>query len=151
MIKKIYGKHTFYFTIFTILISITSLLIFNNLKFTNELIVSFTCLFFILSVGISHGAMDNYKANKLLKIYQIKNKLIFFIIYILISAFVIFLWSLYTSYTLLFFLVVASYHFGREDTSYLHEDNSNLDQLLYLVKGSLVVFAPLFFHFDETL
>ena len=26
-----------------------------------------------------------------------------------------------------------------------------LDQLLYLVKGSLIVFSPLFFHFEETL
>ncbi len=151
MIKKIYGKHTFCFSVFTVLLSVIVLLIFKNFKLSNQLIISLSCLFFILSFGISHGAMDNYKANKLLKTYQIKNKLIFFVIYILISAFVIFLWSLYTSYTLLIFLVVASYHFGREDTSYLHEDNSNLDHLLYLVKGSLVIFAPLFFHFDETL
>ena len=45
----------------------------------------------------------------------------------------------------------ASYHFGREDTSFLHNGNSDLDQLFYLIKGSMIVFAPLFFHFDETL
>ena len=95
--------------------------------------------------------MDNYKANKLLKIYKINNKLIFFIIYLLISVFVIFLWNLYSSLTLFFFLIVASYHFGREDTSFLHDGNSLLDQLFYLIKGSLIIFAPLFFHFDETL
>ena len=101
MIKKIYGKHTFCFSVFTVLLSVIVLLIFKNFKLSNQLIISLSCLFFILSFGISHGAMDNYKANKLLKTYQIKNKLIFFVIYILISAFVIFLWSLYTSYTLL--------------------------------------------------
>ena len=81
---------------------------------------------FILSIGISHGALDNYKANKLLKIYNIKNKAIFFIIYIFISALVIFIWSLYSTYTLLAFLIVASYHFGLEDTSFLHKGNSFL-------------------------
>ena len=52
---------------------------------------------------------------------------------------------------MLFFLLVASYHFGREDTSFLHNGNSDLDQLFYLIKGSMIVFAPLFFHYDETL
>ena len=151
MIKKIYGKHTFYFSVLTICLSIISLLIAENFKLSNELITPLLCLFFILSIGISHGAMDNYKANKLLKIYKLNNKLIFFVIYILISFFVIFLWSIYSSLTLLFFLLVASYHFGREDTSFLHKGNSMLDQLLYLVKGSLIVFSPLFFHFEETL
>ena len=151
MIKKIYGKHTFYFSVLTICLSIISLLIAENFKLSNELITPLLCLFFILSIGISHGAMDNYKANKLLKIYKLNNKLIFFVIYILISFSVILLWSIYSSLTLLFFLLVASYHFGREDTSFLHKGNSMLDQLLYLVKGSLIVFSPLFFHFEETL
>ena len=111
----------------------------------------FVCLFLILSIGISHGALDNYKANKLFTIYRIKNKVIFFVVYIFISALVIFIWSLYSTYTLLAFLFVASYHFGLEDTSFLHKGNSFLDQIFYLIKGSLIVFAPLFFHFDETL
>ena len=151
MIKQIYGKHTFYFSILTIVLSIIALLTGGNLKFSNELVVPLICLFLIISIGISHGAMDNFKANKLLKIYKIKNKTIFFIIYILISVFIILIWNLYTSFTLVFFLLVASYHFGREDTAFLHDGNSNLDQFLYLIKGSLIVFSPLFFHFDETL
>ena len=151
MIKKIYGKHIFYFTLFTVVLSATTLLTKNIFSFTNETIILFVCLFLILSIGISHGALDNYKANKLLTIYRVKNKLIFFIIYIFISALVIFIWSLYSTYTLLAFLFVASYHFGLEDTSFLHKGNSLLDQVFYLIKGSLIIFAPLFFHFDETL
>ena len=151
MIKKIYGQHIFYFTLLTVVLSTIALLTKNISSFTNETIILFVCLFLILSIGISHGALDNYKANKLLTIYRVKNKLIFFIIYIFISALVIFIWSLYSTYTLLAFLFVASYHFGLEDTSFLHKGNSLLDQLFYLIKGSLIIFAPLFFHFDETL
>ncbi len=151
MMKKIYGKHTFYFSILTIILSAVMLITGASLEFSNKLIIPFICLFLILSIGISHGAMDNFKANKLLIIYKINNKSIFFILYILISSFVILFWSLYSSLTLLFFLLVASYHFGREDTSFLHKGNSYIDQVLYLIKGSLIVFSPLFFHFDETL
>ena len=151
MIKKIYGKHIFYFTLLTVVLSIFTLLTKNIFSFSNETIILFICLFLILSIGISHGALDNYKANKLFTIYKINSKAIFFTIYIFISALVIFIWSLYSTYTLLAFLFVASYHFGLEDTSFLHKGNSLLDQIFYLIKGSLIVFAPLFFHVDETL
>ena len=151
MIKNIYGKHTFYFAVLAIASSTIALITKNNVEFSNQLVIPLICLFFILSIGISHGALDNYKANKLLSIYKLKGKAIFFLIFILISALVIFIWSLYSTYTLLDFLTVASYHFGLEDTSFLHKGNSFLDQIFYLIKGSLIIFAPLFFHFDETL
>ena len=151
MIKKIYGQHTFYFSVLTIVLSIVTLITGNSVEFSSELIIPFICLFLILSVGISHGAMDNYKANKILKIYKINNKIIFYLIYTLISLLVIIFWFFFASLTLLVFLLVASYHFGREDTSFLNIGNSNFDQLLYLIKGSLIIFAPLFFHIDETL
>ncbi len=151
MINKIYGKHTFCFTLLTVGLSIFALIGKNFFSFTNDLIILFICLFLILSIGISHGALDNYKANKLLTIYKLKSKAIFFAIYIFISALVIFIWNLYSSYALLAFLIVASYHFGLEDTSFLHKGNSFLDHIFYLIKGSLIIFTPLFFHFDETL
>ncbi len=151
MIKKIYGQHTFYFSVLIIVLLIITLVTGSSVEFLNELIISFVCLFLILSVGISHGAMDNYKANKILKIYKINNKIIFYLIYTLISLLVIILWFFFASLTLLVFLLLASYHFGREDTSFLNIGNSNFDQLFYLIKGSLIIFAPLFFHIDETL
>ena len=150
MIKKIYGQHNFYFTILTIVLSMLALMV-KDKFFLSQTIILFVCLFLILSIGISHGAMDNYKARKLLSIYKIKNKTIFFSTYIFISALVIFIWNLYSSYTLVAFLVVASYHFGLEDTSFLHKGNSIIDQIFYFIKGSLIIFAPLFFYFDETL
>ena len=150
MIKKIYGQHNFYFTILTIVLSMLALMV-KDKFFLSQTIILFVCLFLILSIGISHGAMDNYKARKLLSIYKIKNKTIFFSTYIFISALVIFIWNLYSSFALVAFLVVASYHFGLEDTSFLHKGNSIIDQIFYFIKGSLIIFAPLFFYFDETL
>ena len=151
MIKKIYGQHTFCFSVLIIVLSIIVLITGITLEFSNEFIVPFICLFFILSVGISHGAMDHHKGNEILKIYKINNKIIFYLIYTLISLLVIILWFFFASLTLLVFLLLASYHFGREDTSFLNIENSNFDQLFYLIKGSLIIFAPLFFHIDETL
>ena len=98
MIKKIYGKHTFYYTVFTIVLSIIAFLNKDNFSINNQLIISFICLLLILSIGSSHGALDNYKASKLLSIYKMNNKTIFFVVYIFISALVIFIWNLYSSY-----------------------------------------------------
>ena len=149
--KNIYGKHTFYFSALTIIFSILTLIFAKNFEFSNQTIVPFVCLFLILSVGISHGALDNYKANKILKIYKINNKLVFYFSYISISILIILSWIFFSLITLLAFLLIASYHFGKEDTSFLIKKNSSFDQLLYLIKGSLIIFSPLFFHTEETL
>ena len=149
--KSIYGKHSFYFSALTIIFSVIALIFGKNFEFSNQSMVPFLCLFLILSVGISHGALDNYKANKILKIYKIDNKLVFYFSYISISILIILSWIFFSLITLLAFLLIASYHFGREDTSFLIKKNSSFDQLLYLVKGSLIISSPLFFHTDETL
>ena len=149
--KNIYGKHSFYFSALTIIFSIIALILSKNFEFSDQSLVPFLCLFLILSVGISHGALDNYKANKILKIYKIDNKFVFYFSYTSISILIIISWIFFSLITLSAFLLIASYHFGREDTSFLIKKNSSFDQLLYLVKGSLIIFSPLFFHTDETL
>ena len=149
--KNIYGKHSFYFSALTIIFSIIALILSKNFEFSDQSLVPFLCLFLILSVGISHGALDNYKANKILKIYKIDNKFVFYFSYTSISILIIISWIFFSLITLTAFLLIASYHFGREDTSFLIKKNSSFDQLLYLVKGSLIIFSPLFFHTDETL
>ena len=53
--------------------------------------------------------------------------------------------------SLIIFLIVASYHFGKEDTQFLVIENSYLNQLLFFIKGTLIVLAPIYFHFDETI
>jgi len=109
------------------------------------------CLLLILSIGISHGSLDNIKGKKLFKIFGITNFSIFYLIYIVIAITIIILWIIIPVLSLIIFLVVASYHFGKEDTQFLIIENSYFNQLLFLIKGSLIVLAPMYFHFDETI
>ena len=144
-IKKINLKHSFIFFIFCNIFSIIAF------KFTYNTISPLVCLFLILVIGVSHGALDNLKGKKLFQIFGINNFFIFYLSYILVSLIVIFLWIFAPSIFLFFFLVVASHHFGKEDTQFLIIENSYLNQLLFFLKGSLIVFTPMYFHFDETI
>jgi Brp/Blh family beta-carotene 15,15'-monooxygenase len=44
---------------------------------------------------------------------------------------------------------VAAHHFGKEDTQFLIIKDSYQNQLLFFLKGLLIIFAPMYFHFDE--
>ena len=109
------------------------------------------CLFLILIIGISHGSLDNLKGRKLLKIFGFKSDYIFYISYLAISSLIILLWIIFPNTVLLLFLIVACYHFGKEDTVFLVEKKIFLNELLYFLKGSSVISAPLLFHRDETI
>ena len=143
--KKINFNHSF---IFFLVCNIFSLIAFN---FNTLSISPFICLLLILSIGISHGSLDNFKGRKLFQILEIDNFSIFYFAYILIALIVIFLWILIPYVSLIIFLMVASYHFGKEDTQFLTIENSYYNQFLFFLKGSLIVFAPMYFHFDETI
>ncbi len=105
------------------------------------------CSFLLLTIGISHGALDHEKGKKLFKIYKIKIISIFYSAYIALGILIAFLWFLFPELILIIFLIVASYHFGKEDCIYPVIKNS----LIFTIKGSLIIWAPLFFHFDQTL
>ena len=143
--KKINFNHSF---IFFLVCNIFSLIAFN---FNTLSISPFICLLLILSIGISHGSLDNVKGRKLFQIFEIKKFYIFYLAYILIAIIVIILWILIPYVSLIVFLTVASYHFGKEDTQFLIIENSYYNQFLFLLKGSLIIFAPMYFHFDETI
>ena len=143
--KKINFNHSF---IFFLVCNIFSLIAFN---FNTLTISPFICLLLILSIGISHGSLDDVKGRKLFQIFEIKKFYIFYLAYILIAIIVIILWILIPYVSLIIFLMVASYHFGKEDTQFLIIENSYYNQFLFLLKGSLIVFAPMYFHFDETI
>ena len=144
-IKKINLNHSF---IFFFVVNIFCILLF---KFHNFNISSILCLLLILIIGVSHGSLDHIKGKKLLKLFNIKSNYIFYITYILISALVIVTWILLPSITLIIFLIIASYHFGKEDTQFLINDRSYFTQILYFFKGFLIILAPLYFHFQETI
>ncbi len=143
--KKINFNHSF---IFFLGCNFFSLIAF---KFNTLTISPFICLLLILSIGISHGSLDNLKGRKLFQIFEIKEFYIFYLAYILIAIIVIILWILMPYVSLIIFLMVASYHFGKEDTQFLIIENSYYNQFLFLLKGSLIVLAPMYFHFDETI
>ena len=108
------------------------------------------CLFLILIIGISHGSLDNIKGRKLLKIFGFKSEYIFYIIYLTISSLIILLWIIFPNTVLLIFLIVACYHFGKEDTVFFVNKEILFKEILYFFKGSSVIIAPLFFHRMET-
>ena len=69
----------------------------------------------------------------------------------MIAIIIIILWIIIPLLSLIIFLIVASYHFGKEDTQFLIIENSYFNQILFLIKGSLIILAPMYFHFDETI
>ena len=144
-IKKINFNHSFIFFLFCNIFSLITFVI-NN--FTVSPLI---CLLLILSIGVSHGSLDNLKGEKLLRIFGINNLLIFYLSYILIATVVTIFWIIMPSISLIIFLIVASYHFGKEDTQFLVIESSYVNQLLFFIKGTLIVLAPIYFHFDETI
>ena len=143
-IKKINFKHSFIFFLFCNIVSLPFI------KAYNLSISPLICLLLILIIGVSHGSLDHIKGRKLLKIFQINNIITFYTSYFLLAVTIIILWVLLPTVMLIAFLIIASFHFGKEDTQFLIDNNSYLNQFLFFLKGSLVILAPLYFNFNET-
>ena len=142
MLKKIDFIHSLIF--FNVCIILSAVNFIQNENFL------FICLFLIISVGISHGSLDNLKGKKLLKIFKIKEMVKFYISYICLSVFVVVLWMLLPNFLLIIFLLVASYHFGKEDTVFKSDISGPKKDVLFLLKGSSIITAPLLFNYDKT-
>jgi beta-carotene 15,15'-dioxygenase len=134
--------------IFFLSVNFFSILIDQN---KNLIISPVICLIFILTIGISHGSLDHIKGKKLLNILKIDNIYLFYFFYIFIGFSIIILWLMFPAITLIIFLIVASYHFGKEDTDFLVNNKSSINQIFYFLKGLLIIIAPLNFHFEETI
>ena len=97
---KINYKHSLVFFISCIFISSFDYLRSNSFYFI--------CFFLILILGVSHGALDNIKGKKLIKIYRINNIAYFYLIYVLFGLGIITLWILIPSGLLLLFVTLIS-------------------------------------------
>ena len=139
--NKINYYHSLIFFNFCIFLSA-----FEFLRNDDPLII---CLFLILSLGISHGALDNLKGIKLLKIYNYRSTSLFYVSYIFVGLSVIIFWLIFPKLILMIFLIVASYHFGKEDSEFI-KSSSNFE-FIYFLKGCVIIAAPLIFHKSETL
>ena len=109
------------------------------------------CLFLILILGISHGALDNIKGKKLFKIFGYKSSVYFYLAYIFISILIVASWLCFPNTVLFIFLVVASYHFGKEDTVFSFKRKFLISEFLFFLKGSSVILMPLLLKKAETI
>ena len=142
MIKKINYNHSLIFFISCIFLS--------SLDYLRSNSFILICFFLILILGVSHGALDNIKGRKLIKILKIKNISYFYLVYILIGLGIILLWILFPQSLLLLFLIIASYHFGKEDSEFISK-NKKESFFLKTFKGSIIIVSPLLFNQNKTL
>ena len=151
---KILEKHTIVTQLTSLIIGLFIYISFNVVEANN--FTNLICFFLIITFGISHGALDNLKGKKLINYFGYKNIIIFYLSYILISLFVILLWITFPTLILSIFLLVACYHFGKEDTAFLLEKDKfsksiGINDFIYFSKGLLIIVAPFYFHNEETL
>ena len=142
MINKINFNHSLIFFNLCIIIS--------SIEFLRNKNLTLICLFLILVIGISHGSLDNIKGKKILKYFKINSISVFYIGYIIISLAIILFWLLFPKTLLLIFLIIASYHFGKEDVDFMFNKKKLQNELLYFFKGLAVISSPLLFHKNET-
>ena len=72
--------HSFSLCLLTVILSIIKEDLNISFSFNNEL-RSIICFFLIASIGVSHGALDNYKGINFTKKFNIKNSLYFYAAY----------------------------------------------------------------------
>jgi Brp/Blh family beta-carotene 15,15'-monooxygenase len=147
---KINNEYSLFLFFFNIVVLTTV----SEVLEAKEIVVPFKniiCFFVISIVGVSHGSLDHIKGYKLMKFYKINNRYLFYPIYICCCLLVIFLWKLFSFISLILFLLIASYHFGKEDSCVGSIVKKKFISIFYLLKGSIVVIAPLFLHPEETL
>ena len=112
--------------------------------------ISIICFFLISTIGVSHGALDHEKGKKIIKLFKLKNIELFYLAYVSLSLLIIFLWTIAPIITLIIFLIVASYHFGKEDSVFGEIKYNYFSNVLFFFKGSIIVLAPLYFSQEET-
>ena len=120
-----------------------------GIKYLREGSFLLISLFLILTIGISHGSLDHIKGKKLIKYFGYKSMGIFYLSYLLIGAVTILIWLIFPKSLLLLFLIIDAFHFGKEDSEFINQKKNF--ELIYFLKGSLIITSPLFFHKEETI
>lgn len=144
-IKKYFNKVNIFF-----LILIIFLFIIENLTNLTSINKYFICFFLIITIGISHGAYDSHKASKLLYKINKNSKFLFYLTYIGLALIVLYIWQLSPKITLILFLIISSFHFGKEDLEIYLSKFNKYQSIIFFLKGSLIILLPLFFKFNET-
>ena len=151
-LKILHNRHSNYFFLLTILLCLLQFLIKIDL---DQGWVWITCFFLIITIGASHGGLDHLKGKKLFNKLKLKSSfLIFYLTYSFIAILILVLWFNFGQICLWTFLILASYHFGKEDTPdnlISKNENKFLIFFKFFARGSTVIVMALFFHFEETI
>lgn len=143
--QKFYFQFLFYLGLVILSISINY---FSELKSNFYLII---CFFLLATIGVSHGSLDNQKGKLLFqKKFNKHWPLIFYSLYIATSLLVLLIWLNFPLLSIIFFFIVASFHFGHEDLELFINKNFFLNRLIYFFRGLLVISAPLYLNNQET-
>jgi Brp/Blh family beta-carotene 15,15'-monooxygenase len=145
ILKKYFANINYFFFVFIIFLLLIEDLV--NLTVTIKYII---CFFLITTIGISHGAYDSHKGliflNKKIKF----SKLLFYLTYISLVLFVFIIWYLNPKISLTIFLIISSFHFGKEDLEIYITRIFKFRSIIFFLKGSLIVLLPLYFKPEET-
>ena len=114
---------------------------FKHIELEDQLIY---CSFFILIIGIPHGAIDHVLLLKKREISKLK----FYAIYFgLIIGFFL-MWHLSIIYSLIFFLIISAFHFGESQFSDI-KLRAPLKNLFFFLWGFLLLFTLIFYNVEE--
>ena len=114
---------------------------FKQIDLNDQLIYS---SFFILLIGIPHGAIDHVLFFKKRKISKLK----FYVLYIgLIFAFLI-LWHVSVFYSLIFFLFISAFHFGESQFPHINI-HPIFKNIFYFIWGISLLSTLMFYNIHE--
>ena len=130
----------------SLLISLS--LLFIIIILINPSIISYLFQYYLLLItvtiiGIPHGFFDYSIAERLFK--NTRNWIYYFTSgYILLSLLYLFFWFQFPLASLIFFLVISTFHFGIEELTHIEYKDMNLFQILVI--GSMPIILPILFH-----
>lgn len=99
----------------------------------------------ILTIGIAHGSIDHVLFLKNRKLGILK----FLLVYLAILLLNFVLWFIFPLTALLLFLIFSAYHFGQSQLVELKMRGQLLKKLSYIIWGTTVLSALLFFNEQE--
>jgi len=144
-LKKYFITVNFLFFILVIFLFLMEDLI--GLSITSKYLL---CFFLIATIGMSHGAYDGQKARIFLYKKIRYSQLLFYITYISLVLIVFYSWYLNPKFSLIAFLIISSFHFGKEDLEIYTSKMPKFRSLIFFLKGSLITLSSLYFKFNET-
>ena len=143
--QKFYFQFLFYLSLVGISIAINY---FSNSQNNFYLII---CFFLLATIGISHGSLDNQKGKFIFQNKFKKNwPFVFYSAYIATSICVLIMWLNFPLLSILFFFIIASFHFGHEDLELFINKDFVFNRIIYFFRGLLIISTPLYLNNQET-